>query len=250
MQGFEITLKEVQDVADGTKNFVFEKPEGYTFQAGQYVALSVSEMVTEDAKGSTRSLSIASAPYEDNLQFAMRSGESGFKQTMWQLRPGDAVTITKPVGFFTLPNDEDMRPVVFLAGGIGITPVRSILKQAEHDDSTRTFTLFYSNRFAKDASFDSELRALALPHLKYVQVLSQSSDVCDSANDERGYICAVMLRKYVPDIAGSLFYIVGAPQFSEAMESLLREMGVAKEQCKKDPFTGLRVQSVPATQAA
>lgn len=244
MQGFEITLKEVRDVADGTKLFLFGKPEGYTFQAGQYVALSVDQTVVPDARGSVRSLSIATAPYEPDLGFAMRQGESGFKQTMWRLQPGDTVTITKPVGSFVLPDESDVRPIVFLAGGIGITPVRSILLQAAHDGSRRQMTLLYSNRFMKDAAFEDELKAVALPDYRYVTVLSQSEDACAPENDERGYICDTVIGKYVANPRECLFYIVGSPQFSEAMEAVLAGMGIGKEQCKMDPFSGLRVQTV------
>ncbi len=239
MANFTITLQESREVADGTRLFVFDKPEGYDFTAGQYVAMTLPKLVAEDQKGATRSLSIASAPFEDSLYFAMRGGESGFKQTLWQMKPGDTVTITKAVGFFTIPADD--RPVVFLVGGIGITPARSILKQAEHEGSKRPFTLFYSNRFQKDAAFHEELKDLKLERFRYVTVLSQSQEPCAETDEERGYICNPMLHKYVDGPEKSLYYLVGSPSFIEAMEGMLEEMGVPKEQRKKDPFTGLRV---------
>lgn len=244
MQGYTLTLQEIRDVADGTRLFVFDKPEGYVFKAGQYVALVVPRIdgIEIDARGLTRSFSIASAPYEPSLYFAMRQGESSFKKTCWQLRPGDTATITKAVGFFVQPPEDDRRPIVFLAGGIGITPVRSILKQAEHDRSTREFTLFYANRFAKDAAFDEEMKNLPLAHLRHISVLSQSEDPCAPENDERGYLSEQMLGKYLDDIAGCLYYIVGSPQFSDAMGRVLANLGVPKEQCRIDPFTGLRSQ--------
>lgn len=247
-----MTLKAIREAADGTRLFVFEKPEGYTFKAGQYVALEVPKMdgVERDARGLIRSLSIASAPCEPELCFAMRQGESSFKQTCWKLVPGATVTITKAVGFFVLPAEEEERPIVFLAGGIGITPVRSILKQAEHDNSQRDFTLLYANRFAKDAAFDEEMRKITLAHYRLVTVLSRSEDPCAAENDERGYVCEETLRKYLKDITGCLYYIVGSPQFSEALEKVLIDLGVSKEQCHMDPFTGLgvRVQALNVTQ--
>lgn len=246
MQGYTITLKEVREVADGTRLFIFDKPAEYIFKAGQYVAFAVSnvEGIEIDARGLVRSLSIASAPFESELYFSMRQGESSFKQICWQLKAGDVVTITKPVGFFVLPQEESVHPIVFLAGGIGITPVRSILKQAEYDKSNRNFILFYSNRFIKDAAFDEEIKDIVLPHFCYVSVLSKSQDSCAPENDERGYVDEIMLKKYLPNVAECLYYIVGSPQFSEAMEKILIELGVSKEQRHMDPFTGLRVQSV------
>ena len=246
MVGFSLTLKEVRDVADGTCLFIFDKPEGYTFKAGQYVAFEVPKLegIEIDTRGLIRSLSIASAPFEEELYFSMRKGESSFKQICWMLAPGMAVTITKAVGFFVLPADEDARPIVFLAGGIGVTPVRSILKQAEHEKSNRNFTFFYSNRFTKDAAFDEEIKQIVLPELRYVTVLSKSEEPAAPENDERGYINEAMIRKYVQDISGCVYYIVGSPQFSEAVEKMLIDMGVPKENRHMDPFTGLRVTTI------
>lgn len=242
MANYILTLKEARDVAVGTRLFVFDKPEGYVFKAGQYVAMIVPkrEGIEPDTRGFVRSLSIASAPYESELYFAMRQGESAFKRTLWQLVPGDTVTVTKPVGFFVLPAEEDTRPIVFLAGGIGITPVRSILKQAEHEKSNRDLTLFYSNRFLEDAAFDEEIRNVALEKFRLVTVLSKSTEPCAPGNDERGYICEPLLKKYLGDSMDCLYYIVGSPQFSNAIEKILIDLGVPKEQRHMDPFTGLR----------
>jgi len=242
MQGLTITLKETRDVADGTRLFVFEKPIGYTFKAGQYVALEVPKMegIEIDSRGLTRSLSIASAPFESDLYFAMRKGESSFKQVCWKLTSGATVVITKAVGFFVVPAEEDTRPIVFVAGGIGITPVRSILKQAEYEKSTRSFTLLYANRFIKDVAFEEEIENITLPHLRHITVLSKSDDPCAPDNDERGYICTEMIKKYCHNITGCLYYIVGSPQFSDAIEKILIDLGVPKENHHIDPFTGLR----------
>ncbi len=245
MQGYTLTLQETRDVADGTRLFVFDKPEGYAFKAGQYVAFTVTNKNGSeiDSRGLSRSLSIASAPCESDLCFAMRRGESSFKQICWQLGSGDTVMVTKAVGFFVLPPEDDHRPIIFLAGGIGITPVRSILKQAEHDKSDRRFTLFYANRFAKDAAFAEEMKNITLAHYRSISVLSQSEDPCAPENDERGYLCGPMLSQHLDDIAGSLYYIVGSPQFSDAMGRVLANLGVSKDQCRIDPFTGLRSQT-------
>ncbi|HCJ45871.1 MAG: FAD-dependent oxidoreductase [Candidatus Moranbacteria bacterium] len=245
MQGFTLTLKEVRDVADGTRLFIFDKPEGYTFTAGQYVALEVPKIegIEIDKRGLIRSLSISSAPCESELYFSMRRSMSSFKQVCWAMTPGMTVVITKAVGFFTVLK-EDNRPIVFLVGGIGITPVRSILKQAEYEKSQRSFTLLYANRFTKDATFDEEIQNIALDHLRYVTVLSKSTDACAKENDERGYICADILKKYIEDIPNCLYYIVGSPYFSEAIEKMLVDLGVSKENRHMDPFTGIQATTV------
>lgn len=238
---YTITIKGIEDIADGTKIFTFDRPADYEYQAGQYCAIKLANLIEADPKGAARSFSFASSPYEPELAFAMRSGESGYKKTFWTLQPGDTVEITKAVGFFTEPEGND-QSIVFLVGGIGITPARSILREALHQGSTRDYTLFYANRFLKDASFHEEFIELSrsLPHFRYVTVLSKSEDPAGPENDERGYITGAILEKYLTDIPKRLYYMVGSAEFIEAMETILAGFGVMKEQCKKDPFTGLR----------
>lgn len=243
MAQYTLTLKEAREVADGTRLFIFDKPADFTFTAGQYVVIFLPRLVAPDERGPHRTFSLSSAPYENEIHFAMRSGESAFKKTFWQMKPGDTASITKPVGLFVLPEDKS-KEIVFLVGGIGITPVWSMLKQVAHDGDNRKMTLLYANRFLKDATFHEDINKLNLPNLRHVTVLSDSQDVCAPANDERGYICEDFIHKYVPNVAGSLYYIVGSPEFITAMENMVLKMGVTKENIKKDPFTGLRSQLV------
>ncbi len=239
MANYTLTFKEKKNVADGTDMFVFDKPVDFVFEAGQYVVLRLSNLVAPDTRAGVRSFSISSAPCEDHVAFTMRQGDSGFKQTMYALKAGDTIGATGPVGHFTLSHASDDLPIVFLVGGIGVTPMRSILKQAEHDGNTRQFIALYSNRFEKDAAFHEELKTLNVPNLRYVSTLSQETMPCAGGDEERGYICEAMVRKYVTDITGVWFYLVGAPAFIEAMEKMLSDMGVAKERQVCDPFAGL-----------
>ncbi|OGI21931.1 MAG: hypothetical protein A2808_02155 [Candidatus Moranbacteria bacterium RIFCSPHIGHO2_01_FULL_55_24] len=233
-----LTFKKREDAAAGTATFFFEKPENFVFLAGQYVAIKLDNLVAPDTRSGARSLSISSAPFEEDLAFTVRGGDSGFKQTLWKLEPGDTVSITPPVGRFVL-EPGDTRPVVFLVGGVGITPARSILKQAEHEGDTRPFVLLYANRTLPDAPFAEELRSLKLGNFRYADVLSQESSPSQGEFDERGYITTEVLKRHVDKIADSLYYIVGSPSFIEAMEKMLDSVGVTKEQRHKDPFTGL-----------
>jgi ferredoxin-NADP reductase len=238
MQTYTIKLIEKQEVADQTVAFVFNKPEEFVFQAGQYVVMTLPTLTFPDDRRGMRSLSIASAPYENQLVFAMRITQSGFKQTLNAMEIGGEVTITQAIGHFVL--DKSDRPVTFLIGGIGITPARSILRQAVHDGSKRPFYLFYSNRHPEDASFANELQDF--PELNYtcIDTLTnqEAAESCEW-QEERGYICDTMLQKYIADIKHSMYYIVGSPTFANAMITMLTGMGVEKESIKQDPFTGI-----------
>lgn len=241
MANFPLTFKRKEQVADGTWSFFFEKPADFHYEAGQYVAIVLPRLAAPDKRGPVRSLSICSAPCEAEVVFAVRMTDSGFKHTLLALEPGEIAQATKPIGHFTLSHASDGKPIVFLVGGIGITPVRSILKQAEHDGSERSFVTFYSNRMKKDAAFHEELRGLELAHHQYIPTFSQESLPCADGTEERGYICEAMLKKYLPvaELTENWYYLVGAPAFIEAMEKLLAEMGVPKECLVNDPFTGM-----------
>jgi ferredoxin-NADP reductase len=241
MANFQLKFKRKEEVADGTWSFHFEKPADFVFEAGQYVALVLPRLVVPDTRGPVRSLSICSAPFEEDLVFTMRITESGFKQSIMALEPGEVAQATKPIGHFTLAHASDGKPIVFVVGGIGITPARSILKQAEHDGIKRSFTLFYSNRLKKDAAFQADLSQLSLEGYQFISTFSQETTPCTGGDDERGYICSSMLEKYLPleQIRESWYYLVGAPAFIEAMEKMLAEIGIPEERMVNDPFTGM-----------
>lgn len=241
MANFSLTYQSKREIARDTWEFIFSKPEDFVFEAGQYVALVLPRLVVPDSRGPVRSLSIASAPCESDLCFTMRLSESGYKQTIMTLEPGEVAQATKPIGHFTLSNASDGRRIVFLVGGIGVTPMRSILVQAVHDHLDRPFVAFYSNRQIGDAAYHEELKKLELSSYHYIPTFTQEMTPCVGGDEERGYICEGMLRKYLPrdDITGNWYYLVGGPVFIEAMEKMLGEMGVAKERCISDPFTGL-----------
>jgi ferredoxin-NADP reductase len=238
MQTYTIKLTGKREVADQTVAFTFEKPQDFVFQAGQYVVMTLPELAFPDTRRGIRSLSIASAPYEEELMFAMRITESGFKQTLNAMAIGGEVTITQAIGHFVL--DESERPVVFLIGGIGITPARSILRQAAHDTSKRPFFLFYSNRHPEDASFADELQEFPTLNYRCIDTLTnqEAADRCEW-QEERGYICDTMLHKYIKGIENPWYYIVGSSTFANAMMTMLAGMGVEKESIKQDPFTGI-----------
>ncbi len=241
MANFPLTFKHKEQVADGTWSFYFEKPADFVFEAGQYVALVLPRLSAPDKRGPVRSLSICSAPFEAELIFTVRITDSGFKQTLMTLEPGEVAQATRPIGHFTLSHAGDGKRIVFLTGGIGVTPVRSILKQAEHEGSARSFVNFYSNRMKKDAAFHDELKGLKLAEYRYIPTFSQETAACSDGSEERGYICEAMLGKYLSleQIQESWYYLVGAPAFIEAMEKLLLGLGVAKERMVNDPFTGM-----------
>ncbi len=240
MDTFTLILKKTEDVADRTRMFVFEKPEGFSFRAGQYVAMRipVERLVEPDDRAGVRSFSIATAPGEDGLAFVMREGVSGFKKTMWNLRTGDAVGCTGAVGECVVP-DSDPRPIVLLAGGVGIAPARSMLRDAVMKGDGRKYALFYANRTLSDAAFHEEFLNLTLSDFTYIYTLSQSEHDPSEPGDERGYITTEMIGRYLPEWRQARYYVIGAPGFVTAMKDMLLASGIDESVILMDPFAGL-----------
>jgi ferredoxin-NADP reductase len=173
-------------VAEGTMAFRFERPAGFDFVAGQFANVTLPEPPETDDEGDMRSFSIASAPYEDELTIATRMRDTAFKRTLREMRPGDVVEVDGPYGDCIL--DDDTRVAVFLAGGIGITPFRSIVRQAAHERCARPRVLFYANRRPEDSAFLDELDVLSRndPPLRVVGTMTGIEPSIKQAADPRG----------------------------------------------------------------
>jgi len=148
-----------EEVAEGTMAFHFEKPSGFNFKAGQFADVTLTDPPETDAEGNTRTFSIASPPFENELLFTTRMRDSAFKRSLKKVPLATAVKIGAAAGSFTL-HKNPAKPAVFLAGGIGITPFLSILRQADRDRLPHKLYLFYSNRRPEDAAFLDTLQTL------------------------------------------------------------------------------------------
>src|SRR5215510_12916064 len=129
MANFGVKLESREKVAEGTMAFHFEKPPGFQHKAGQFVRLTLINPSETDAEGTGRTFTLASAPYERDLMIATRMRDTAFKRVLRSGAVGLEVELRGPFGALTL-HDDSSRPAVFLAGGIGITPFRSIALDA------------------------------------------------------------------------------------------------------------------------
>ncbi|HQR52561.1 MAG TPA: FAD-dependent oxidoreductase, partial [Burkholderiales bacterium] len=160
MSTFEVKLQGREEVAEGTMAFHFEKPAAFSFKAGQAIDVILPKPPGGDVQGARHTFSIVTAPFESDLVIATRMRDSAFKRALKSLAMGSAVGIEGPFGSLTLHRDP-ARPAVFIAGGIGITPFVSMLRQAAKNGLPRKLLLLYSNRRPKDAAFLAELQELA-----------------------------------------------------------------------------------------
>jgi ferredoxin-NADP reductase len=235
MPTYLVKLVGREEVAEGTMAFHLEKPVGFNFKAGQFISLRLIDPPETDAEGNTRVFSIASAPYEGGLMIATRMRDTAFKRTMKALPLGVEVQMQGPFGSLTL-DDQDTRPAALIAGGIGITPFRSIVFQASHH---RIF-LFYSNRRPEDAAFINELQALEKTNsnFKLVATMTGDGESVKRWTGERGVIDKAMLAKVIKQVTEPKYYVAGPPRMVSSMKSLLQSLGVENDQIHVEQFAG------------
>lgn len=232
---YNVKLIAKNQVADGTTEFVLEKPDGFTYRAGQYGDLVLANADGNPEHALKHGFSFASAPFEDHLAMATRMRGSPFKLAAAKVPVGSMVQMLALWGDFTLHNNKAI-PAVFVIGGIGITPVRSIITQALHDGTGHDLTLIYANQSPARAAYADELTKLAATHdnFHFVPVYDEAT-----GNDaEHGHVNADILRRHVKDIPGSRFYMSGPEGMVRAMRSLLIDTGADEDNLRTEEFEG------------
>ncbi|MGB7763320.1 MAG: FAD-dependent oxidoreductase [Bryobacteraceae bacterium] len=227
------------EVAEGTTAFRFEKPSNWVFEAGQFLDMSLLDPSETDAEGNTRAFSIASAPYEKTLMVATRMRDTAFKRVLKTMPVGSAVKLDGPSGDLTLHHDVK-RTAVFLAGGIGITPFRSIVAQAAKEKLPHRIFLFYSNRRPEDAPFLDELQALEKENSNYrlVACMTEMAKSHRSWQGESSQIRQAMLARYLTDAVSPIYYIAGPPEMVKSLHTMIHEAGVDDDSIRAEEFSG------------
>lgn len=228
-----------REIAERTMAFYIEKPKGWVFKAGQSIDLTLPDPPETDAEGNTRAFSLASAPHESHLIVATRLRNTAFKRTLETMPLGSSVRLAGPFGNFTLHNDSK-RTAIILAGGIGITPFRSIVLRAAHEKLPHKIFLFSSNRRPEDAPFLAELQALERqnPNYRYIATMANMDESMHPWSGEVGFIDEDMLRRYTADTASPIYYIAGPPAMVTAMRQMLNQMGIDDDDIRTEEFSG------------
>ncbi len=232
------TLIDKKEVAEGTMSFMFQKPVGYSFKAGQNIDVTLINPSETDDEGSSRTFSIINSPQADVITVATRMRDTAFKRVIKNLPVGSEVEITEAMGSFTLHNDVS-KPAIFLIGGIGITPVMSILTDATERNLPHKLFLFYSNRRPEDAAFLPELTDLEQKNsnFKFIPTMTEMQKSQQPWDKEQGYITAEMIKKYVAD-TNAVWYLSGPAGMVKAMRGILAELKVDDDYIKTEEFSG------------
>lgn len=235
-----VQLQAVRPETPDVVSFVFDLAgQPYHYIAGQFAFFELDALTADDPRGKRRHFTLSSSPSESGIvQFTTKLRGFGLKETLRTAGPGLQVTLEDARGRFTLP-ETPARPIVFLGGGIGITPFRSMLRYATDGVLPHHITLLYSATTPADLVFRREFELLSQenPNVKIVLTVTQAADD-PGWQGERGRVSAGLLQKHVEDVPGSLFYTCGPPPMVQAMEELLKSLGIPADQIRIERFTG------------
>lgn len=237
MPSYQVKLAGREQLAEGTLAFRFEKPAGFSFKAGQAVVLELLDPPPGEGQ-KRRTFSLVSAPFENALVIATRMRDTAFKRALKALPDGASMRLVGPIGQFTLA--DAARPAVFIAGGIGITPFMSMLRQAARDHSPRRLLLLYSNRRPEDAAFLGELQELERQNGNF-RLFATMTDMSNSArkwDGETGFVNADLIKRCVGELIAPVYYVVGPPAMVVAMQETLRGAGVSEDDIRSEEFYG------------
>lgn len=236
---YRVRLMARKEVAQRTMAFYFERPAGFLFQAGQFIDLMLLDPPETDSEGNIRAFTIASAPTEERLMVVTRLRDTAFKRVLTGMPLHTMVNIEGPFGKLTLP-ESAARPLVFLAGGIGITPFRSMLVEAATCNFPHRLVLFYSNRRPEDALFLDELQSLQqkIPGYTFVGTMTQLEHSDYSWTGETGLLDHAMLTRHLQGIESPLYYIVGPPGMVKSFQAILRNAGIRQADIRTEEFAG------------
>jgi ferredoxin-NADP reductase len=230
-------IKEKRDVAKGTLMAVFDLlGREVDFVPGQYFWVELPNRGYDDERGLRRHISVVTSPTDRGvLGLATRVRDTAFKRTLSELEVGDEVDVEEPKGDFQLPSDTS-KEYVFVAGGIGITVFRSMLRYIAEENLPYRITLVYSNRDLESTAFLDELQELERQIDGLRMVLTMTDDRSWEGDTRR--IDAEFLRELLGDLGGFTYLVAGPPDMVNSVADSLEEAGVPQEQVLRSRFAG------------
>ena len=232
-QELTLKLKEIIQRTYNVKSFRLSLDAPLEFKAGQFMKVILGE-----GKEFEHYLSFSNSPTEKGfIEFTKKISESAFSKKLCGLQPGDEIKVQAPLGKFTLEGNESAK-IAFLSGGIGITPIRSMVKYAVDKDLGTDMILVYANRTVRDISFHQDLEEMQkqYPKFKLAHIL------CEPAQNftcSIGLMNAQIVKNEVPDYNERKFYLCGPPAMVESIKKMLMvELRVVKENIITENFQG------------
>jgi glycine betaine catabolism B len=234
---YKLTLEKIEKKAQGVYDYVFRSNRPLTFASGQYLDWTM-QLRSPDNRGNRRAFTIASSPSESKVRLGVKfyPHPSAFKQGLLNLKPGDQIYASQLAGEFTLPKAADEK-MAFIAGGIGVTPFRSMVQHMVDTGDGRSVVMFYGNNQADEIAYaDVFSRAEMAIDLRTLYAVADAKE--NETNFHRGFIDAAMIKAEMPDYLERLFYISGPRSMVVKFEKALSELGIHRSRIKTDFFPG------------
>jgi ferredoxin-NADP reductase/Na+-transporting NADH:ubiquinone oxidoreductase subunit NqrB len=230
-------LQEIRELAKDTYEFIFtgKLPK---FEPGQYAEWTLQTDSSDD-RGNRRYFTLASSPTESDVRLGIKfyANPSTYKENLAQFKEGSMVLGGSIAGDFVMPRNKD-RKLVFIAGGIGVTPFRSMVKFLHDTKEKRDVVMLYSNRTESEIAYKDVFDAAEKANIGFRPVYTLTDNVPPNWSGERGFINPEMLVREVPDYKERTFYISGPRSMVDAFKKSLRDLGVSRFHIKTDYFPG------------
>jgi len=233
---FETEVLNIIQRTHNVKSFRFRIKEDVDFKPGQFFFVTLKIDETER----TKHFSFSNSPTEKGyVEFTKRITDSEFSKALERLKAGDWTRLKMPYGSFTFEGEYEK--IVFLSGGIGITPIRSICKFATDSMLPTDMVLLYGNNREEDIIFRQDLDNMQSvnKNLRIVYTLTSSDIDRKIWKGRTGYIDDTMIKEEMPDYTERIFYICGPPRMVESLINILRnKLGVQQDKIRIENFSG------------
>jgi len=245
MAEYQMILVDRQRIARDTMAFWFDtNGDKFEFRAGQHADFAFAHPCAGSESDNFRTFSLACSPLAKwPVMIAMRMRKTCFKSALRAAALGTKFTVSRPRGSFTLHKDIT-RTAVFIAGGIGIAPIRSILEQATQQCLPHKLYLFYSNREADDAAFLEEFENMTVQNPNFTLIPTVTGNRTIAWPYEKGHINREMLRRYLFELNGPIYYVAGPSGMVTGMTDLLTSWGVSDD-VKTEEFGNYKLYQDP-----
>lgn len=232
----QLRLQQIQKVSDSVYSYVFKPDQKFAFIPGQYMEWTLPR-VAYDSRGNRRTLTIASSPTEDTVELGIKYHlpSSAFKSRLQRLQIGDSIYGSQLAGNFTLPPRRDTK-LALIAGGIGITPFRSMVRYLVDTQQARDIVMIYLVADPTEVAYGDVFAQAERFGVRFVPVLTNPNAA--ATNMRRGSLSQELIRELVPDFGERSFYISGPSMMVDAGKRYLRNLGVSRRSIKTDHFSG------------
>lgn len=237
-----LNLKTKLKLSNDTYSFIFPKQSNFNFTPGQYMEWTLPHE-NADSRGVRRYFSLSSSPTENEIALTSKfyTPSSTYKNKLLNITPNQRIIASGVSGDFTLPKNPKT-PIAFIAGGVGITPFRSMIKYLTDKNLSSDVILLYSNRQQGDILFKDVFDEAAKLGIKTEYFLTDKENLPKSWNGEVGYIDENGIKKLVPDYKKRTFYISGPQLLVDNLKQLMIKMGITRSNIKTDFFPGYSEQ--------